>query len=209
MAAEVEKKRTKRARAANKKRGERTRQLILETAIELFGRVGPRQASLGKIAQAAGVALGTVPYHFGSMNELVLEVLRERDRRVAVHLAPLFERGGLEGLRLLPSVGVVARDAPGLARLQVMVAAEAIDPEHFANGFIRRRYRRVRAAFEEAVQHGVDRGEIRDDVDTTHVANSILAFMDGITLHFAIDPRVDIVREYEGFTRRLLATLAA
>ncbi len=62
-------------------RGSDTRQRIVDTATELFGRAGVRGVGINEIWQQAGVAKSTLYQHFRSKDELVADVLRQRDQR--------------------------------------------------------------------------------------------------------------------------------
>lgn len=57
------------------RRSAASRDAMLEAARELFDQVGYEQASVAQIAAAAGVAVGTINYHFGSKRGLYLAVL--------------------------------------------------------------------------------------------------------------------------------------
>jgi AcrR family transcriptional regulator len=52
-------------------KGERTRSLILETALEMFGERGYEETTMRAIAEEAGVALGNTYYHFRSKEHLI------------------------------------------------------------------------------------------------------------------------------------------
>lgn len=205
----MEARRTTKAHAANRERGQRTRATILAAAVEVASRVGPARTTLAKVARAAGVSNGTVHYHFSSMTDLLIDALRTRDVELTEPLAPLIEVGGIEGLETLPLVGAYAVEKPGSARLHALLMADAIDPDHFAHRWFRRRQPIMHAMFQNAIEVGQARGEIRGEVDAARVGASILAFMDGITLQFALDPRVDVVLEYETFFGMLIEWIAA
>ncbi|HEX8693522.1 MAG TPA: TetR family transcriptional regulator [Longimicrobium sp.] len=57
--------------AARTVRGEQTRALILETALELFRDRGYEETTMRAIAERAGVALGSAYYYFRSKEELI------------------------------------------------------------------------------------------------------------------------------------------
>jgi len=52
-----------------------TRERILAAALEVAGEVGFHRASVARIAQRAGVAVGNLHYHFGTREELLLELM--------------------------------------------------------------------------------------------------------------------------------------
>ncbi|MFI4897673.1 MAG: TetR/AcrR family transcriptional regulator [Phycisphaerales bacterium JB059] len=65
--------------------GKETKQRLLEAASEIFAERGYREARVSDICEAANAASGAVNYHFGSKEELYLEVWswawRESDRQ--------------------------------------------------------------------------------------------------------------------------------
>jgi AcrR family transcriptional regulator len=52
-------------------KGEQTRSLILETALEMFGERGYEETTMRAIAEKAGVAIGNTYYHFRSKEHLI------------------------------------------------------------------------------------------------------------------------------------------
>lgn len=60
----------------------KTRASILTAAKEALLEVGYARLSTRRIADAAGVPLSQIHYHFGSKSNLVLEVLEEENRRL-------------------------------------------------------------------------------------------------------------------------------
>lgn len=85
--------------AESTERGERAAR-ILEAADELLGEIGYDGASMGRVADRAGVNKALVFYYFGSKERLFQHVL---ERYYAAHqaaLAEAFRRGGSVGERL-------------------------------------------------------------------------------------------------------------
>ena len=64
------------------RRGARTRTRLLEAAEDVFAKVGYHEASIVKITEAAGVAMGTFYLYFRSKKEIFDELLRDLNRRV-------------------------------------------------------------------------------------------------------------------------------
>lgn len=61
-------------------RGQRTREKLLEAAMESFARTRYEEVPLGDVTQAAGVAAGAANYHFGSKRGLYEAVLEANFR---------------------------------------------------------------------------------------------------------------------------------
>ncbi|MGW8322107.1 MAG: TetR/AcrR family transcriptional regulator, partial [Thermodesulfobacteriota bacterium] len=64
-----------RPKVARTKRGERTRNHILEVTRKLFAQPGFRGVTLDQIAEETGTAKSSILWHFGSKEHLLLEVL--------------------------------------------------------------------------------------------------------------------------------------
>lgn len=56
----------------------RTREIIMDTAERCFARQGIASASIRTIITKAGVNLGAVTYHFGTKDNLVVEIFKRR-----------------------------------------------------------------------------------------------------------------------------------
>jgi AcrR family transcriptional regulator len=75
-------------------RGVDKRELILDAAAELIGRVGYAAASTRAVAAAAGVPLSLVHYHFGSRAGLLTAVLERENSRLLERQRELFSGPG-------------------------------------------------------------------------------------------------------------------
>ncbi|HDR4874377.1 TPA: TetR/AcrR family transcriptional regulator [Bacillus cereus] len=71
-------------RLTQEERKKKTRQLLLESAVEVFAQLGFHGASVDKIAEYAGFSKGAVYAHFNSKEELFLAIL-EKQMRLHVH----------------------------------------------------------------------------------------------------------------------------
>lgn len=68
-----------------------TRHSILEAAKQALLEAGYAKLSTRRIAEAAGVPLSQIHYHFGSRQNLVLEVLAEENRRLLDRQASMYQ----------------------------------------------------------------------------------------------------------------------
>ena len=190
-------------------RGHATRQAILEAAMDLYARRGARGTGLAAIGQAAGVTHAGVLYHFGSVQQLLQEVIDERDRRFWHETATTWAgRDGLEALGRLPRLAEWNAANQGLTRLFATLEAESLDPEEPAHRYFVERQRRVRRRIRRTIEAGKRRGEIRRDVDARQKADEIVSFMTGAQLTALLDPTVDLVAVFESYTEALVRALA-
>src|SRR5687768_7279108 len=73
-------------------RGERTRELILGTALELFRERGYEETTMRAIAQRAGVSLGNAYYYFRSKEHLIQAFYAQSHREHLDASRPILER---------------------------------------------------------------------------------------------------------------------
>ena len=71
-------------------RGQATRELILDAAAAVLGGEGYAAASTRAVAEAAGVPLSSVHYHFGSKGGLLAAVLERENARLLARQQALF-----------------------------------------------------------------------------------------------------------------------
>ncbi|WP_415950141.1 TetR/AcrR family transcriptional regulator [Streptomyces sp. KLOTTS4A1] len=137
---------------------EAARERLVGCATEVVAEVGWAQASVTAVADAAGMAAGSVYQHFPSKAALAVEVFRRAAGREVEVLGEVLRGGGDPVGRLARGVGVFARRAlenRGLAHALLAAPAEpAVGAERLD---FRRRYR---ALFAEVVREGVAVGEL-------------------------------------------------
>ncbi|MET7517450.1 TetR/AcrR family transcriptional regulator [Streptomyces sp. NPDC005480] len=151
------------------RRLEAARQRLVDRATEVVAEVGWAQASVTAVADAAGIAAGSVYQHFASKSALAVEVFRRAAQREVDVLGEVLEGDGDPAERLRRGVEVFARRAlenHGLAYALLAAPAEpAVGAERLE---FRRRYR---AMFGAVIQDGVAVGQLPEqDVDVTAAA---------------------------------------
>lgn len=166
------------------------RQQILDVALELLAVDGLHTTSLEEIARRVGITRPGLLHYFGSREGLLMAVLQARDER-DIAAAGAATSPGESMADALDRVLVRTRQSPGLARLFTMFAAEATDPSHVAHAFFVERYRRIRASVRQGIQAAIDRGEIDGGVDADLASQQVLGVLDGLQLHWLIDPELD------------------
>jgi AcrR family transcriptional regulator len=184
-------------------RGLARRDQIIAGAIELFGRMGYRNATILDIATHVGISRTGLLHHFPSKEALLKAILAKRDRDD-------IERFGasddpLSDLRNL--VDLVRHNAsiPELVGLFAVLSAEAADPAHPAHDYFTRRYERARSAMREALVRARDAGLLASGVDLDHEARALVALLDGLQIQWLLAPdAVDMARELSAELQQLL-----
>jgi len=136
-------------------RGARTRARLLEAAERVFAEVGYHDASIVKITEAAGVAMGTFYLYFGSKKDVFDELVRDLNRRVrhAMKEASSTGRTRLESELLgFEAFFRFTSDHKGLYR--IIRQAEFVSPE-----MLRYHYDQLAAGYVEALREAAARGE--------------------------------------------------
>jgi TetR/AcrR family transcriptional regulator, regulator of cefoperazone and chloramphenicol sensitivity len=153
------------------KDSEHTRTVLIQAAGELFAANGFAGVSARQVATKAGVALSTIPYHFGSMDSLYHEVLL-----VASEVAPEAQPFAEQALAAEPSEGLrlairwIFADFAGqkVAWPVQLLERECLDPSATFREVVHRKFKpeaewlaavvgraTSRPAEDEAVQYGV------------------------------------------------------
>ncbi len=151
------------------RKGEQTRAAILEAALDLAGRDGLEGLTIGLLAERMQMSKSGVFAHFGSREDLQVEVVREYHRRFEEEV-------------FFPSL----REARGLPRLRAMLErwtekrihevttgciyiSGAVEYDDRADSQVREQLvesvRAWRAALARAISQAIEEGHLRADTD--------------------------------------------
>lgn len=163
-------------------------QRLLESAIELIGQKGVNGMTLSDVGEMAGYSRGLVTHHYGSREaflRVVAQSLRQRfvDAEQQVHHEP-----GLDAL--IANVELYLSGTGPTSRAVNVMLTEAIvgggslldDMRHFTAG--------SRKYFTNQIRIGIERGEIRKDVDPDAQAVMILGMLRGVAAQALLDEKV-------------------
>jgi AcrR family transcriptional regulator len=143
-------------RGARTARGARTRTRLLEAAEQVFTELGYHEASIVKIAEAAGVAPGTFYLYFAGKLDIFDELVEDLNGRVRQAMADAASRGRTrtEAERLgFQAFFRFTAEHPGLYR--VIRQAEFVSPRA-----LRQHYQRIVAGYVRGLREAMERGEI-------------------------------------------------
>lgn len=196
------------------RRSARTRERIVQAAIEVFARRGFHGARVADIAEAAGIAYGLVYHHFKNKDEILAAIFTERWARYTGYLSE-----------------VAASDAPfrdQLARLVHFWVEAYRDEPHLMTVMINEISRSyefleshdvgaVHVAFDaviDLVEQARLRGEVREDVDPRMAAYTILGAAEMVLTGYVMgtlhrDSREAFARDERQLTALLFDGLAA
>ncbi|MCC2033742.1 TetR/AcrR family transcriptional regulator [Microbacterium allomyrinae] len=167
-------------------KGVARRQEILDRAIEVYARRGSDKTSLRAIAEEVGVTHAALKHYFGSLEELLVAVYRESERRSDARGPVDPEVTPVELMRRWTESN---REVPGLVQLYSTLVAAALEEGHeAAHDFATERFARVRSDLVERVRHNQAAGLIRADVAPDAVAALVVAASDGLQTQWLLDP---------------------
>jgi AcrR family transcriptional regulator len=162
-------------------RSRRTREKLIDAAIECFERHGFDETTTAMIATEAGVAVGTVYNYFSDKREIILELLDRMDREVAQEVIRQLDPETWRGItdprvrtrELIDAIFHTQRLQPGIQR--ILWAQYFKDPE-FQKPFeaIRNRIRAAIDSFVEAVDEaGLCRPDLEREMASFVVLNAV------------------------------------
>lgn len=163
-------------------RGQQTRARLLDAAVQLIVEEGWGAATTRKIADRAQVRPGVVHYHFGSVTDLLVEasldaVRRELDRMLVLFGESATAPGGLGGM-LSAVAGYPSDDPLTVLMTEAVLAATRIERLRTELADLLGRWRTATAQWLE--DQGVE--------DAEATATVLSAALDGLVLHYMLDP---------------------
>ncbi len=171
------------------------RRVILDAAVDIFGAKGFAGGTLQDIADQVGMTHAGILHHFGSKDQLLLEVLEHRDQTDVADIEGQHIPDGIGLFRHLVKTAMLNAKRAGIVQAYAVLSAESVTDDHPGRSYFERRYRTLRsevvAAFREVcAERGIDAPDTVDDA-----AASILAVMDGLQVQWLLDPNaVDLAQ---------------
>jgi AcrR family transcriptional regulator len=169
-------------------KGVQRRQEILDRTLDVVASRGIDGASLRAIGEAIGVSHAALRHYFDSREELLLEVLHERDAHSGVVMGDTVGAFARLGLAADDNVTV-----PGLATLYTTMLATSVEPGNDkSREFFARRFEEARAGLARELADELAAAGRHTDLDLDQVASLIIAAFDGLQVQWLLDRRVDI-----------------
>lgn len=184
------------------------RREILDAAVEIFGAKGFAGGTLQEIADQVGMTHAGILHHFGSKDQLLLEVLDHRDQTDVAELEGKHIPDGIDFFRHLVRTAFVNARRHGIVQAYAVLSAESVTDDHPGREFFYARYRTLRAEAAQAfrdvcAEHGVDAPDTIDEASA-----SVLAVMDGLQVQWLLDPAaVDLGKSSEFAIRAIVSAV--
>lgn len=163
---------------------------ILNAAVEIFGNKGSTNGTLADVAEQVGMTHAGVLHHFGSKQNLLLEVLAYRDQTDVAELAEKHIPGGPELFLHLVRTAFANVRRPGIVQAYTVLSAESVTDDHPARGFFEERYTTLRREITEAFAELCAHEGVTEPDTVASASAAILAVMDGLQLQWLLHPQI-------------------
>jgi AcrR family transcriptional regulator len=188
--------------------GRASRKAILEAAFEVFAERGHRGTSLTEIASRVGMTQPGLLHHFGTKEELLLEVVRAREEGTAANVEVYLGPDELQVQQAIETLANINEQEPVEQLLLATLGAEAIPEDHPLHDYFVQLYRDNRKRLAQTLRRAQAAGNIRADVDVTAVAAEMIATLDGLRLQWLLDPKkVSLKQALSAYAKRLAGEL--
>ena len=168
------------------RKGEQTRQMILERAAPVFNTMGFSGTSISDLVNATGLEKGGIYNHFANKEQLALEAFDYALEKVKERFgeAVTSKRHAIDRLIVVMEAFASIIDNPPVAGgCPVLNTAIEADDTHPA---LRERAQAGMNEFQGMIiritQKGIERGEIRPDVNPNALASLLTASMEGAVM---------------------------
>jgi AcrR family transcriptional regulator len=168
-----------------------TRELLLDTASELFARRGYRATTLNEIAEASGATSGAVYANFANKEDLFIAVLeRHMERQVRFYTTSFGTKGDLPTrARSGADTWVeLVRSEPAYFPLFIEAWRHALEDARFRKRFVSTSRKLIAAITDMVSQGSGQQGSALDAQTTERIALVIYALGNGLALQRAVDP---------------------
>ncbi len=191
------------------------RKEIAMQAMELFAANGFDRTSVREITEAAGMGKGTFYDYFQDKHDLISEIAELIFSTWFDHFSRTLNKTDppLKQLSIVIREGMSAVDAFEKFMMlyidiwRLSVGSNAYESFH---GIFKQFLSDTKKGVATIIERGIKDGSIRKDVDPMTVSASIIAFIDGLCLHYMIyKPDINIDTAVKGFYRILLEGIAA
>jgi TetR/AcrR family fatty acid metabolism transcriptional regulator len=175
-----------RRRPAKRARSGDKHERILDAAVRVFAKKGFHATRVSEVADAAGVADGTIYLYFKSKDELLVSLFEDRVERLFAFLEAELPRAATapEKLRIIIELQLgLLEGERDLAEVITVILRQStkLMKEHAVPKFTA-----YLDAIARVVADGQAAGELRDDVSPHLVARAIFGALDGIAMTWAL-----------------------
>ena len=183
---------------------QRKRKEILDAAIDIFGNKGYANGTLADIAEQVDITHAGVLHHFGSKQNLLLEMLTYRDETDVADLDEHHIPDGPELFLHLVRTALVNSRRAGVVQVYTVLSAESVTDGHPARPFFESRYSELRGLVAEAFRVLCAQEGVTEPATIGAASASVLAVMDGLQLQWLLHPQDIELAEASEFAIRAI-----
>jgi AcrR family transcriptional regulator len=170
---------------------EQRKKEIACVALDLFAENGFEATSISRVAQAAGIGKGTIYEYFRSKEELILQVIMVWAEGIEQQSFHLFHDTSDVSKRLKGFVHALMEsfisDKRAVKFMVSMMQMFLMEPEVFQQyDLVRKTWGSMRRTLIDILLTGVSQGDFRPEIakDAEKIVINLLAYLDGIALHY-------------------------
>ena len=175
-----------RARRSRRAATAERRAEIVRAAARTFGTKGYRTGSLADVAEQVGITHAGVLHHFGTKEQLLVEVLQLRDEQGVADLEGQHIPGGIELFHHLVRTAQANAERRGIVQGYTVLTGESVTEDHPARAWVSERFTTLRGEIAAAVI-AVGGPSVRDE-DARRAASAVIGLMDGLQVQWLLDP---------------------
>ena len=165
------------------------REAILQAAVRTFAEKGFFASRTRDIAAEAGVAEGTIYLYFESKDDLLLTAFRERVKQFTESVAGLAESPLPFAERLTRFISSQFESIEADPALATVLLLESRQSTKFYGGAVRDVLRAYAGSVDALLQTGIERGEIRADLDVPIARRVLIGALEEVELHWLLGDR--------------------
>lgn len=172
---------------------------VIDSATKEFAKKGYHDASIGSIADKAGISVGSIYKYFENKQDLFLTIIDESISRVEtllLGLAKADEDVMIKVEKILREIISVSREDEVLIKLYNSMTT--INDKKLARQFATEMEKITAEVYTEAIREGQENGEIRKDIDPGIAAFLIDDLFMSLQFSFASDYYVQRFKVYCG-----------
>ena len=142
------------------------------------------------MAEQVGITHAGVLHHFGSKEQLLVEVLEYRDKEDVRDLEGQHIPDGIQLFQHLVRTARMNVERRGIVQGYTVLTGESVTEDHPARDWVTNRFTILRGEIQAAIVE-VGGGDVPQDV-AAHAASAIIGVMDGLQVQWLLDDGVDL-----------------
>jgi TetR/AcrR family fatty acid metabolism transcriptional regulator len=162
------------------------RERILDAAIKVFAAEGFYNAKVSQIAQAAGVADGTIYLYFKSKDDLLIQLFEDRMEQVNTSLRQALATETSAAARLGRVVRLHLDFVASNREMAEVISVELRQSSKFIREYANPKFAEFLRTIAGAVVEGQRAGELRSDIDPYIVARALFGALDEIAIAWLV-----------------------